>query len=106
MTDSQRIACSLATGDLQQRLAEIAEIGADGLTDRAVRDGRHVLRFRAEPAIRERLEAIVAAEASCCSFLELALVEGADEVVLTIAAPDHAQPVADGLALAFVSDSR
>jgi hypothetical protein len=105
MTNNQPIACSLGASDLQQRLAEIAKIGADSLTDRAVEDGRHVLRFRADATTRERLDAIVAAEADCCSFLDLSLVEDADELVLTIAAPDDAQPVADDLALAFVGAS-
>jgi hypothetical protein len=102
MTNSQPIACSLGASDLQQRLAEIAKIGADSLTDRAVEDGRHVLRFHADATTRERLDAIVTAEADCCSFLDLSLVEGADELVLTITAPGDAQPVAADLALAFV----
>jgi hypothetical protein len=104
MTDSSPIACSLAAGDLQRRLATIAGIGADGLTDRRLEDGRHVLRFRADDATRRRLDEIVAAEADCCSFLDLAVVEDGDELILTIAAPREAQPVADDLALAFSGD--
>lgn len=43
----------------------------------------------------------MAAEADCCSFLDLALGERDGELVLTVAAPADAQPVADDLALAF-----
>jgi hypothetical protein len=105
MTNSQPIACSLGARDLQQRLAEMAKVGAASLIDRAVDDGRHVLRFRADATTRARLDAIVAAEADCCSFLDLSLVEDAGELVLTIRAPDEAQAVADDLALAFLGAS-
>jgi hypothetical protein len=106
MTNSHPIACSLSADDFKQRLAEIGKLGGDSLTERAVEDGRHVLRFRADAAARERLNAIVAAEADCCSFLDLGLSRDGDELVLTIAAPDEAQPIADGLALAFAAASR
>ncbi len=101
MTDSQPVACSLGADDLQQRLAEIAAVGGDSLIGRRLADGRHVLRFRADAATRARLDEIVAAEADCCSFLDLALVDSDGELVLAISAPDDAQPVADDLALAF-----
>jgi hypothetical protein len=52
--------------------------------------------------VRERLEEIVAAEAECCSFLDLALEEQSAELVLSIAAPKGGQAVADELAAAFV----
>jgi hypothetical protein len=68
---------------------------------RALEDGSHLLRFQSDAATRDRLERIVAAEADCCSFLDLALGERDGELVLTVAAPADAQPVADDLALAF-----
>jgi hypothetical protein len=105
MTNPRPIACSLSAGDLQQRLAEIAAVGGDSLVGRALEDGRHVLRFQPGPATRDRLERIVAAEADCCSFLDLDLTERDGELVLTIAAPADAQLVADGLALAFAGGS-
>ncbi len=101
MSDSQPVACSLDAGDLKERLAAIAEIGADSLIDRRVEDGRHFLRFRADAATRRRLDEIVAAEARCCAFLDLDLAEADGELLLTVAAPDEARPVADELALAF-----
>jgi hypothetical protein len=101
MTDPQPVACSLPTGDLQQRLDQIAAVGAESLLGRALEDGSHVLRFRAGATTRRRLDEIVAAEADCCSFLDLELAERDGELVLTIAAPVDAQPVADDLALAF-----
>jgi hypothetical protein len=101
MSDSNPIACSLNAGALAKRLEEMSDIGRENLTGRAVEDGRHVLRFRADAHVRERLDAIVAAEAECCAFLDLSLVEDADELVLTIEAPEDAQPIADDVARAF-----
>lgn len=101
VTGSEPVACSLAADDLSRRLAAIAEIGADSLSGSDVDGGRHLLRFRADAGTRERLETIVAAEAECCSFLDLSLRADAGELVLSISAPEHAQPLADGLAAAF-----
>lgn len=101
MTDGDPAACSLGPGALKQRLAAIAEIGADSLISSQAEDGRRLLRFRADAATRKRLEEIVAAEAECCSSLELSLDQDAGELILSIAAPRHAQALADGLAGAF-----
>jgi hypothetical protein len=95
------VACSLEANDLEQRLAAIAKIGSDSLLYRQFDGNRHLLGFRAGPTTRRRLEDIVAAEAKCCSFLDLSLSEKGEELVLSIAAPQDAQALADGLAGAF-----
>ena len=101
MTNDTPVACSLGAGELQQRLAAIAETGASSLISRDIEGDRHILRFRASQTAQRRLEGIVAAEAECCSFLDLSLSEDRDELVLSIAAPKDAQAVADELAGAF-----
>jgi hypothetical protein len=105
MTEDTPIACSLSAGELEQRLEAIAEVGADSLIDRCVEDGCHLLRFRSDPTTRQRLEDIVAAEAECCSFLDLSLSEQGDALVLSIAAPQDARTLAEGLAGAFAGPS-
>jgi demethylmenaquinone methyltransferase/2-methoxy-6-polyprenyl-1,4-benzoquinol methylase len=95
------VACSLGAADLEGRLAAIAAVGADSLVAREMKDGRHLLRFRDDGSTRRRLEEIVAAEARCCSFLDLALRDEDGDLVLSIAAPAEGQTVADGLAAAF-----
>jgi hypothetical protein len=105
MTDHAPIACSLGAGELEQRLAAIAEIGADSLISRDVDDRRHLLRFRAGAANRIKLEEIVAAEEECCSFLDLSLADEGGELVLSIAAPEDSQALADDLARAFAGAS-
>lgn len=101
MTGGTPIACSLGAGDLRQRLAEIAEVGAGNLIARSADGDRHLLRFRSNAETRRRLEAIVAAEGQCCSFLDLRLEARGDETVLSIGAPEDGQPIADALATAF-----
>lgn len=95
------IACSLKAGDLKDRLDQIKAIGTDALLSQEHVEGTHRLRFRAEPDIRQRLEAIVAAEGECCSFLAFELEEDSEGLTLSIAAPAGAEPVAAGLAGAF-----
>jgi hypothetical protein len=95
------VVCSLEAGDLEERLAKIGAIGAEALLSRSAENGRHLLRFRADPEIRRQLEEIVAAEAQCCAFLDLSLQEEDGRLVLSIAAPEPGQPTADALATAF-----
>jgi hypothetical protein len=101
MTEPTPIACSLDSSDLRKRLDEIAEVGAHSLLGRDADGDKHVLRFRSNAPTRRRLEEIVAAEAKCCSFLDLTLEAQEGELVLTLTAPDGGQPVADQLAAAF-----
>jgi hypothetical protein len=101
MPDDVQIACTLAGGDLERRLAAIARIGNDSLVSHEIEDGRHLLRFRGDAATRRRLEQIVAAEAECCAFLDLTLSEVDGTLALAIAAPEAARDVAAGLAAAF-----
>jgi hypothetical protein len=101
MTEALPIACSLDADDLEQRLAAIAELGAESLLGHETEGPRHLLRFRSVAATRKRLEEIVAAEAACCAFLDLKLEERGQELVLSIEGPAEAQPMADGLAATF-----
>lgn len=101
MANDIPIACSLSAGELQQRLASIAEVGASSLLSRAMHGDSHLLRFRRDPATRRQLEGIIAAEAECCAFLDLSLREDEGELVMSIAAPKDARALADGFANAF-----
>ncbi len=93
----------LALSDLEQRLAEIAALGEESLIESRTVDDRHLLRFRPDAATRRRLEAIVAAESQCCSFLDLSLSEEGGELLLSIEAPEAGRETADALAAAFAA---
>jgi hypothetical protein len=97
------IACSLGVDELPARLAQIRAIGDDALIG-VTSEG--TLRFRAGDTIRERLEAIIAAESQCCSFLHFELAGDGRELVMSVTAPEGAEPLAQGLVDAFVSDPK
>jgi hypothetical protein len=106
MTEGKPVACSLDSSELERRLAAIGAVGAEGLIARDVVEGQHRLRFRSNAATRKRLEGIVAAEAECCAFLDISLTEAGGELLLSIAAPEDGQAVADELAGAFAGGRR
>jgi hypothetical protein len=106
MTEEKLIACSLDAGGLHRRLAEIAEVGAASLIGRDREGDLHTLRFQSDVETRHNLERIVAAEAECCSFLDLELSERDGELILTVTAPDGGQPIAEELASAFTGATR
>jgi len=84
MTDEVPPTCSLQGRELQERLDEIAVLGAENLLGQEVDGDRQRLRFRADPETRRRLEALVAAERECCRFLEFSLEADGKEIVLTV----------------------
>jgi hypothetical protein len=94
------IACTLSAAEMPGRLEEISALG-DRLLSRD-NDGRRViLSFRRDGDTRGRLEALVAAEARCCAFLELTLSEDDEAISLTILAPEGAEEALGEFAGAF-----
>jgi len=91
------IACSLDAAAFADRLTEIGALGREALI--GAERGR--LRFRSSGDTRARLDAIVRAESECCPLLTFTVTDAGDELVLTIAAPEGAELVADELAAAF-----
>ena len=81
---SAPIACILDRALMPERVAEIAALARDGLQSVESTEGSATLRFRRDPAVRERLERIVAAESECCAFLDFTLDDEADATVLAI----------------------
>jgi O-methyltransferase involved in polyketide biosynthesis len=102
MTPQPVIACSLRGEELPQRLAELRALGRDALTSVSAEG---VLRFRADERTRARLEAIIAAESRCCPFLSFDLREQAGALLLAIAGPDGAEPLAFDLVNAFAAEA-
>jgi hypothetical protein len=101
MTAELPIACSLSAGDLNERLAEIADLGRDALLDVELAGRRAELRFARAPGIPQRLARIVAAESECCAFLTMTIREEGDVLLLTIAAPEGAELVLEELVDGF-----
>jgi hypothetical protein len=55
----------------------------------------------ADAGVRQRVDAIVAAESRCCAFLAMRVTEAPDRIVLTIQGPDGAEVVVRELVDAF-----
>ena len=88
------IACTLGGDELHQRVTDLAELGARALRTREQTAAGERLTFAAGPQVERELEAAIAAEAACCSFLTMALERrGDDELVLDISGPDEARPI-------------
>ena len=101
MSDDLPIACSLTATELPARLRAMADLGRDALLGSTLDGGHAELRFAPGAAIRARLDVIVAAESRCCAFLTMTVAETSDATVLTIEAPEGAEPVLAELVQAF-----
>jgi hypothetical protein len=100
------IACSLKATELPARLVEITTLGDDALIDVHRAPGHAELRFAARDGIRDRVDAIVLAEAHCCAFLNMEVRDEPDLVVLRITASPDADLVLEELVDAFRGELR
>jgi hypothetical protein len=95
------IACSLSANEFARRGDEIADLGRAALIGARRHGAQAELRFAAGHGVRERVEAFVAAESSCCAFLTMRIVDEPDVVRLSIDAPAGAEVVLGELVEAF-----
>lgn len=87
------ISCSLTGAEYRERLADLGELARDALRERRPIDGGARLTFDDSAEVRERLEALVAAEAECCPFLAMRLHAADGRLVLDVTGPDAAAPI-------------
>lgn len=95
IADSPSIACTLTPGDYKARLGSIAALAREALRSHTRGDLELELVYAANAA--ERVREMVRKEQDCCAFLTFDLVERADEIRLTIKAPERAREAADML---------
>jgi hypothetical protein len=98
MSKPPPIACTLGAAERPRRAADIRRLGEDGLLSVERGDRQAVLRFRREPGIRDRIDALVAAESRCCAFLGFEVAEEGQETVLAITAPPGGETILGELA--------
>jgi hypothetical protein len=99
------IACTLTADEMPRRLTEMSAVGRSSLVGVDTDGEAPVLRFRPSAETRQRLEAIVAAESHCCSFLHFELRQETDALALTITGPALAQPLVADLVDAFRAEA-
>ena len=67
------IACTLSPDGFTARMGLIEALGSDGLIDRTGTERGVRVRLRDTPEIERRTRELVAAESSCCAFLDFTL---------------------------------
>lgn len=94
------VACTLGPDDGPARLRRWQHL-ADTAHPSARRDGPHLtVRYEPGPGVQEELEALAAAEAECCSFVDWSVTQnGGVPVLLVTADPETADAVAPIAAL-------
>lgn len=100
--DESAISCSLGPDDYQRRLSAIRGLGEAALLEVDQTPDGALLSFRNSDGVRDQLEWIVQAEATCCDFLKLTL--GSDDdgrLTLAISAPHDAMSVVQDLKATF-----
>jgi hypothetical protein len=97
------LACCLGPEEQSSRLADMRSLGQAALLDAETGPRKAVLRFAASEETRTRLQRLIAAEASCCAFLDFTVRADDDPIVLTILAPEDAEPVLEDLVGAFAA---
>jgi hypothetical protein len=90
MSNVPLVACSLDTADQPKRLADWAELLRLARTRDETPDGLRYT-FAANDELKPHVEALAAAEQSCCSFLEFEIAENGDELQLSVTAPPSGQ---------------
>jgi hypothetical protein len=92
--------CTLDTGELDERLGEIAQLASWALRERHDEVGRTVLVF--DPAAGSQVRDLVRRERDCCGHLEFSIEETEAVLRVTIrqqsdVGPGGIEPPSDGL---------
>jgi MerR family transcriptional regulator, copper efflux regulator len=87
------IACSLTAAGYRRRMADIQRVARAALVERQPIAGGARFSFADDDATRSELEALIAAESSCCPFLTMHLRATAGRLVLEITGPAEAAPI-------------
>lgn len=86
--ESNPIACTLSSPDLQARLEWITRLNADALREQHRSDLQLEFIYSSDAA--ERVREMVERERQCCAFLKFTLQESRDSVAVTIEVPGEA----------------
>lgn len=87
------IACTLRPSDYRDRAAQLRALADHALRSRSPIAGGERLTFAPGARIQQRLRDAIAAEASCCAFLDMQLREEPGALVLDITGSTEAQPI-------------
>ncbi|MET0609405.1 MAG: hypothetical protein ABW045_11685 [Gaiellaceae bacterium] len=89
----QPVACTLTPDAFRNRTGALAALGARALLTREQTADGERLTFIDSPVIEQELRDVIAAEATCCAFLDLDLYRDGERLVLDVTGPADAQPI-------------
>ncbi len=94
----ESLGCSLEGQELSDRVGEWARLMARA-TSRRVEKGRIVSTYPREKNLLDQLNALIAAEAECCSFMNFRVEEQPDQVVVELSVPDEMSEALNSIGL-------
>jgi hypothetical protein len=98
MKEHYDIACSLSSADAATRQGEWQRLLSSAAIERTAVPGGMRVEFRADDAVRAKLNRLVEAERECCEFLELTVADtGERRLALTATAPAGAESVVQAM---------
>lgn len=103
IVETSPIACTLTPGAFKERMGWMAALNKEALRTHMRRD--LVLELSYAPEARERVREMVRNEERCCAFLGFELHESANEIRLTVTAPEMAREAADALFEQFIANA-
>jgi hypothetical protein len=92
MESAELLACSLAPGEMLDRIAQWKALAAEALSRRK-EAGRVVSVYPRRDDIAVRLEALIDAESACCTFLAFAVRTEGDTIEAEVRFPAEFEPV-------------
>jgi hypothetical protein len=87
------IACRLRAGEYLDRTHQLAALAARALRGRERIAGGERLTFAHTREIERELQAMIAAESSCCAFLQMQLGRNGQGLMLEITGPEGTEPI-------------
>jgi len=102
-TSTAPIACTLAAGAYQERVARIAELNRSALRSSRREGARLVLTY--DPSAAVRVREMVHRERQCCAFLDFELREDENNATLVITAPEAVRDALDAMFDPFLTAS-
>ena len=94
-------ACSLSSGQREDRELEFRDLAASALLASERTPAGIRLRFDPAPAVRARVMELVRKEKECCPFFDFRLEASLAEFSLQVSAPPEAEPMLDELLRQF-----
>ena len=104
-TQAEAFSCTLQEPELLGRMQAWKQLASQAIT-RRVEGNRLVATFQKDPQLLRQVQELIAAEATCCAFLEFTLKDEPGLIVTELRLPDDVPDAARMLMLALLGHDR